>query len=55
MLRVENLNVYYDAIHALKDVSFEVRQGDIVTLIGAKGAGKNTTMHTLSGLIHPKS
>ena len=55
MLKVENLNVYYDAIHALKDVSFEVRQGEIVTLIGANGAGKTTTLHTVSGLIHPKS
>ena len=54
MLKVENLNVYYDAIHALKDVSFEVRQGEIVTLIGANGAGKTTTLHTVSGLIHPK-
>ncbi len=55
MLKVENLNVYYDAIHALKDVSFEVKQGEIVTLIGANGAGKTTTLHTVSGLIHPKN
>ncbi len=55
MLKVTNLNVYYDAIHALKDVSFEVNQGEIVTLIGANGAGKTTTLHAISGLIRAKS
>ena len=55
MLRVKNLNVYYDAIHALKDVSFEVNEGEIVTLIGANGAGKTTTLHTISGLLRGKS
>ena len=55
MLKVENLNVYYDAIHALKDVSFEVGEGEIVTLIGANGAGKTSTLHTISGLIRAKS
>ena len=50
MLRVKDLNVYYDAIHALKDVSFEVNEGEIVTLIGANGAGKTTTLQTVSGL-----
>lgn len=53
MLKVENLNVYYGAIHALKGLSFEVNQGEIVTLIGANGAGKTTTLHTLSGLLKP--
>ena len=51
MLKVSELNVYYDAIHALKDVSFEVHEGEIVSLIGANGAGKTTTLHTISGLI----
>lgn len=55
MLKVKNLNVYYDAIHALKDVSFEVHEGEIVTLIGANGAGKTSTLHTISGLIRAKS
>ena len=54
MLRVKNLNVYYDAIHALKDGSFEVNEGEIVTLIGANGAGKTTTLHTISGLLRGK-
>ena len=54
MLRVKNLNVYYDAIHALKDVSLEVNEGEIVTLIGANGAGKTTTLHTISGLLRGK-
>jgi branched-chain amino acid transport system ATP-binding protein len=55
MLKVRNLNVYYDAIHALKDVSFEVTEGEIVTLIGANGAGKTSSLHTVSGLIRAKS
>ena len=55
MLRVKGLNVYYDAIHALKDVSFEVNEGEIVTLIGANGAGKTTTLHTISGLLRGKT
>ena len=55
MLKVEGLNVYYGAIHALHDVSFEVNEGEIVTLIGANGAGKTTTLHTVSGLVRPKS
>jgi len=53
MLKVENLNVYYGAIHALKGLSFEVNKGEIVTLIGANGAGKTTTLHTVSGLLKP--
>ncbi len=55
MLEVNNIHVYYGNIHALKDVSFRVDEGEIVTLIGANGAGKTTTMHTMSGLIKPKS
>ena len=55
MLRVEGLNVFYGAIHALHDVSFEVNEAEIVTLIGANGAGKTTTLHTVSGLVRPKS
>ncbi len=55
MLAVTGLNVYYDAIHALKDVTFEVKEGEIVTLIGANGAGKTTTLHTISGLIRAKA
>ncbi len=52
MLKVENINVYYGAIHAIKGVSFEVNDGEIVTLIGANGAGKSTTLQTISGLLH---
>ncbi|MDO4285622.1 MAG: ABC transporter ATP-binding protein [Eubacteriales bacterium] len=55
LLTVENLNVYYGVIHALKDVSFQVEQGEIVALIGANGAGKTTTLHTISGLLPAKS
>ncbi|MBT9143053.1 MAG: High-affinity branched-chain amino acid transport ATP-binding protein LivF [Dehalococcoidia bacterium] len=50
MLKVENLHVYYDAIHAIKGVSLNVSQGEIVTLIGANGAGKTTILRTISGL-----
>ncbi len=55
MLSVDDLHVYYDAIHAIKGISFEVNEGEIVTLIGANGAGKTTTLHAVSGLIKPKS
>ena len=55
MLKVENINVYYGNIHAVKNVSFEVNEGEIVTLIGANGAGKSTTLKTVSGLLHPKT
>ena len=55
MLKVENLNVYYGNIHAIKDISFEVKQGEIVSLIGANGAGKTTTMHTVSGRLRSKT
>lgn len=54
MLKVDNLNVYYDSIHALKGVSLHVDQGEIVTLIGANGAGKSTLLKTISGLLKPK-
>jgi branched-chain amino acid transport system ATP-binding protein len=53
LLSVENLNVYYGAIHALQGISFHVEEGEIVTLIGANGAGKSTTLRTVSGLLHP--
>jgi len=55
MLKVENINVYYGKIHAIKDVSFEVNEGEIVTLIGANGAGKSTTLKTVSGLLRSKT
>ena len=55
MLEVENLNVYYGAIHALQGISFNVNQGEIVTLIGANGAGKSTTLRTVSGLLRPRT
>ena len=48
MLKAENLNVYYKKIHAIKDISFEVNEGEVVSLIGANGAGKTTTLHTVS-------
>lgn len=54
MLKIENLNVYYGSIHALKGISLEVNEGEIVTLIGANGAGKSTLLKTLSGLLKPK-
>ncbi len=55
MLQVTNLNVFYGAIHAVKDISLEVADGEIVTLIGSNGAGKSTTLRTISGLLKPKS
>ncbi|MGI6286504.1 ABC transporter ATP-binding protein [Neomoorella humiferrea] len=54
LLKVEDLNVYYGAIHALKGISLEVNEGEIVTLIGANGAGKSTTLKTISGLLRPR-
>ena len=55
MLQVDKINVYYEKIHAIKDVSFEVNPGEVVALIGANGAGKTTTLHTITGLIRPES
>ena len=55
MLQVDNLNVYYGAIHALQGISFNVDEGEIVTLIGANGAGKSTTLRTLSGLLRSRT
>ena len=54
MLEIKDLHVYYDNIHALKGVSLKVKEGEIVSLIGANGAGKTTTLQTISGLIHSK-
>lgn len=53
MLKIENLSVHYGMIQAVKDVSFEVKEGEIVSLIGANGAGKTTILRTISGLNHP--
>ena len=55
MLEVNDIHVYYGSIHAVKGVSFEVNEGEIVTLIGANGAGKSTVLNTISGLLHPRS
>ena len=55
ILKVDNLNVYYGAIHAIKGISFEVNEGEVVTLIGANGAGKSTTLQTISGLLHSRT
>ncbi len=55
MLKVKGLNVFYGAIHALHDISIEVNEGEIVTLIGANGAGKTSTLRAISGLVAPKS
>ena len=55
MLKVDNINVFYGNIHAVKDISFEVKEGEIVTLIGANGAGKSTTLQTVSGLLRSRT
>ena len=55
ILEVNDLNVYYGAIHAIKNISFEIKKGEIVTLIGANGAGKTSTLHAVSGLLPIKS
>ena len=55
ILKVNDINVYYGAIHAIKGISFEVNPGEIVTLIGANGAGKSTTLQTVSGLLHSRT
>ena len=55
LLKVDDIHVYYGNIHAIKGISFEVNEGEIVTLIGANGAGKSTTLNTISGLLKPRS
>ena len=55
ILKVDDIHVYYGSIHAVKGVSFEVNEGEVVTLIGANGAGKSTTLRTISGLVKAKS
>ena len=55
ILKVDNINVYYGAIHAIKGISFQVNQGEVVTLIGANGAGKSTTLQTISGLLRSRT
>ena len=55
LLSVNNINVYYGAIHAIKGISFHVDEGEVVTLIGANGAGKSTTLNTISGLLRSKT
>ena len=55
MLKVENINVYYGQIHTLRDISLEVKKGEVVALIGANGAGKTTTLRTISGLLRSKT
>ena len=55
LLKVDGISVYYGNIHAVKDISFTVNAGEIVTLIGANGAGKSTTLKTISGLLKPRT
>ncbi len=55
LLKVDDINVYYGSIHAIKGISFEVNEGEIVTMIGANGAGKSTTLNTVAGLLRPRS
>src|SRR5260221_12639182 len=55
LLKLENVHTYYGHIHALKGITMEVNEGEVVTLIGANGAGKRTTLRTISGLVHPRS
>lgn len=55
MLKVDNIDVYYGAIHAIKGISIEVPKGEIVTLVGSNGAGKSTSLRTISGLMKPKN
>ena len=55
MLEIKDLQVYYGMIQAIKGISFEVNQGEVIALIGANGAGKTTTLHTITGLLSPKS
>ena len=55
MLKVENLSVHYGMIQAVRDVSFEVNEGEVVSLIGANGAGKTSILRTISGLVRPSA
>ena len=55
MLTIENLEVYYGMIRAIKGISFSVEEGEVIALIGANGAGKTTILHTITGLISPRS
>ena len=55
ILKIDDINVFYGSIHAIKGISLEVNEGEIVTLIGANGAGKSTTLNTISGLLHSKT
>ena len=55
LLKVDDIHVYYGSIHAIKGISFEVNEGEIVTLIGANGAGKSTTLNTIAGLLKPRT
>ena len=55
MLEINDIHVFYGAIHAIKGVSFEVHEHEIVTLIGANGAGKSTILNTIAGLLKPRS
>ena len=55
LLHVQDIHVYYGSLHAIKGISFDVNEGEVVTLIGANGAGKSTTLNTVSGLLKPRS
>ena len=55
MLELKNINTYYGNIHAVKNISLAINQGEIVTILGSNGAGKTTTLHTISGLLKPQS
>ena len=55
MLEIKDLQVYYGMINAIKGISFEVNPGEVIALIGANGAGKTTVLHTITGLVTPKS
>lgn len=54
LLHVHDMHVYYGSIHAVKGISFDVQEGEVVTLIGANGAGKSTTLNTIAGLLRPQ-
>ena len=55
MLKITDLHTYYGSVHALKGISMQVEDGKIVTLVGSNGAGKSSTLNTISGLVHPRS